>query len=424
MLVDGFDMVLDLKRSAGSTLYDARSGKRYLDFFTFFASSPVGLNHPKLFEPDFTARLLYAAANKPSNSDVYTVEMAEFLETFSRVGIPSYLPYAFFVSGGALAVENALKTAFDWKVRKNFARGHREERGHAVIHFRQAFHGRSGYTMTLTNTDPTKVRHFPKFAGWPRISNPFLRFPLTAESLADVEERERQAVREMETAFAADPDGIAAIIIEPIQGEGGDNHFRREFFLELRRLADEHEALLIFDEVQTGVGMTGAMWAHQHFVEPDIISFGKKMQVCGILAGRRIDEVTDNVFRMSSRINSTWGGSLVDMMRAQRYLEIIEEERLVDNAARMGAHLLGRIQAITEAYPALASNPRGRGLFCAFDLPSAAQRAAVVARAYERGLIILGCGERSIRFRPALAITRDELDEGLAILTGVLREQA
>jgi L-lysine 6-transaminase len=124
-------------------------------------------------------------------------------------------------------------------------------------------------------------------------------------------------------------DEICAILIEPIQSEGGDNHLRTEFMIALRQLADEHEALLIYDEIQTGVGLTGKFWCHQHFgpdARPDIIAFGKKMQVCGILAGKRLDEIEGNVFKVSSRINSTWGGNLVDMVRSSKIMEIIEED--------------------------------------------------------------------------------------------------
>ena len=317
MLVDGFDIVIDLRKSKGSWIVDAKTGKRYLDFFTFVASSPVGLNHPKLTTSSFLEKLARVSVNKPSNSDIYTAEQADFVETFARVAIPPYLPHAFFVEGGALGVENTLKAAFDWKVRKNFARGYKEERGKQIIHFRQSFHGRTGYTLSLTNTDPVKTDFYPKFT-WPRVLNPALRFPLNEENLAKVVQDEQTSLNQIKEAFRSNKDDIAAIIIEPIQGEGGDNHFRPEFFRELRRLADENEALLILDEVQTGIAMTGKMWAHQHFVEPDMIAFGKKMQVCGFLCGKRIEEVKDNVFTVSSRLNSTWGGNLTDMVRAQR----------------------------------------------------------------------------------------------------------
>ena len=417
VLTDGYPIVLDMEASRGARLRDAATGRDYIDFFTFYASNPLGMNHPALAGdgPDavaFRARLMDAALNKVANSDVYTAHFARFVETFSRVGIPAELPHAFFVSGGALAVENALKVAFDWKVRKNRARGYSGERGHKVLHFREAFHGRSGYTMSLTNTDPNKVAGYPKF-DWPRVTTPKIRG-------GDVEWREEMSLRQARQAFLDHPDEIAAVIIEPVQGEGGDNHFRPEFLQALRDLADQEEALLIFDEVQTGVGLTGEFWAFQSYgVMPDVLAFGKKTQVCGILAGRRVDEVPDNVFAKSSRINSTWGGNLVDMVRFDRILEVIEAEDLLENVREQGAHLLGRLQDMAERHDAV-TDPRGRGLMCAFDLPDTAARTAVLAAAFDGGLMALGCGTRTVRFRPALTISQADLDAGLDILEGAL----
>lgn len=422
MLTDGYPFVLDMTNSQGVHLVDARTGRVFFDFFTFFASNPLGMNHPKLRSDDeFMSRLMDAAINKVSNSDIYTRHLAHCVQTFSRVGIPSYLPKLFFVSGGALAVENALKTAFDWKVRKNFKKGYTSEKGQQVLHFERAFHGRTGYTMSLTNTMPMKVAYFPKF-DWPRVISPAANGPMTDEKLANVIARENQAVEQIKTAFRERKDDIAAIIIEPIQGEGGDNHFRSEFLKQLRVLADENEALLIFDEVQTGVGLTGTFWAHQGLgVKPDIIAFGKKTQVCGILAGNRIDDVEDNVFKMASRINSTWGGNLVDMVRFGRILEIIEEDELVNNAATVGKVLQRRLAEISERFD-FVTNPRGRGLMCAFDLPDTETRDRLRKVAFDKGLLILGCGISTLRFRPRLAITESELDEGLAILEDVLTD--
>jgi len=420
MLIDGFEIVVDLKKSRGSYIVDAKDGKRYLDFFTFVASSPVGLNHPKMTTPEFLERLAYVAVNKPSNSDIYTAEQAEFLETFERIALPPYLPYVFLVEGGTLGVENALKASFDWKIKKNFAKGYKEERGTKVVHFRQCFHGRSGYTLSLTNTDPVKTDLYPKFA-WPRVLNPAVRFPLNEQNLAAVRRDEETSINQIKDAFRTHKDDIAAIIIEPIQGEGGDNHFRAEFFRALRQLSDENEAMLIFDEVQTGIGLTGKMWAHQYFVNPDMLCFGKKMQVCGFLCSKRIEEVQDNVFKVPSRINSTWGGNLVDMVRAQRYLEIIEEENLVDNARVMGEVLVPELGELMKEFPSLVSNPRGRGLFAAFDLPNGEIRTKVRKMALAKGLIVLPSGDRSIRFRPPLNVSEAEIEEGLGILRRALK---
>lgn len=415
LLADGYEMVLDLKKSKGPYLYDAASGRNYLDFFTFFASNPLGMNHDRLAgDPEFVAKLGQVAINKPSNSDVYTEEMARFVETFSRVGIPDYMPYTFFVSGGALAVENALKVAFDWKVQKNFEKGYRMEKGHKVLHLDKAFHGRSGYTLSLTNTDPKKVKYFPKF-DWPRIHNPAIKFPLTDENLEQVKHEEKQALAQARQYLQSYKDDIACILLEPIQGEGGDNHFRLEFHKALRELADEYEVLLIHDEVQTGVGLTGKFWCHEHYVKPDILAFGKKAQVCGILASERIDDIETNCFHVSSRINSTWGGNLVDMVRFDRILEVIEEEKLVENARLTGDYLLQQISEWADTSEHL-SNPRGKGLLCSIDLPDTHSRDAVVKKCIKNNLMILGCGIKTIRFRPPLSIQKEQLDEGMDIL--------
>ena len=218
----------------------------------------------------------------------------------------------------------------------------------------------------MTNTaDPRKTQYFPKF-DWPRIDEP--EDPLPRDSRGargGGEERARGARAGEEVPRSSDKDDIAAFIIEPIQGEGGDNHFRPEFFRAVRQLCDENDMLLIFDEVQTGVGLTGKMWAFQQFgVEPDIFCFGKKTQVCGFASNDRIFDIDDNVFKVSSRINSTWGGNLTDMVRAQRYFEIIEEENLVENAAKVGAYFVGEPRARLSHAAARLERARSRADGC------------------------------------------------------------
>ena len=419
MLADGMSQIIDLNKSHGSWLVDARDSREYLDLFSMFASLSVGYNHPYLI--DNKERLMSSAINKPTNSDVYSVEMAEFVSTMGRVAQPDYLPYAFYIEGGGLAVENALKTAFDWKVRKNLSAG-KGEKGSKIIHFKECFHGRTGYTMSLTDSpDPRKTLYFPQF-DWPRIDNPKINFPLD-QNLDLVLEREKHAINQIKDAITNNPDEIAGLIIEPIQGEGGDNHFRKEFLAELRNLANESDFLLIYDEVQTGVGVTGSMWAHQAFgdtVRPDIISFGKKTQVCGIFGGKRLDEVDNNVFHESSRLNSTWGGSLVDMVRFTIYLEIIENEKLVQNASVVGEHLTSCLHSLQSNHDNLVSNARNRGLFGAFDLPDSDTRDKAINSISNEGAMMLGCGTRSIRFRPHLNITINELDQGFEMIDKAL----
>ncbi len=418
ILADGFDLTFDMEKSNGVYIYDSKHKRTLLDFFTCFASVPLGYNHPKMVNDEtFKKNLMLAALTNPSNSDIYTTQYAQFVETFDRVGIPEYLPHAFFISGSSLAIENALKAAMDWKVQKNFAKGHKQEKGFKVIHFEHAFHGRSGYTLSLTNTRPVKTNWFAKFK-WPRVSFPQINFPLTDSNVAELVKREELSISQIKQAFADNKDDVCAIIIEPIQSEGGDNHVRQEFLEQLRILADENEAMLIYDEIQTGVGLTGKFWCHEHFGEkarPDIIAFGKKMQVCGILASKRVDEIENNVFKVSSRINSTWGGSLVDMVRSAKIMEIIHEDGLCENAAQVGKYLQNELSRISQNLT-VVQNVRGKGLLTAFDLPDKTSRDKFIQQAQAQGVMFLGCGERSIRFRPALIIDKKHIDEGLEIL--------
>ena len=419
ILADGFDVVIDLDKSHGSWIVDQRNGDEYLDMFSMYASGAVGYNHPYIVENQNILGKL--AINKTTLSDIYNVYYADFLKTFDKFAVPDYLKHAFFIDGGSLAVENALKTAFDWKKRVNMDKGVKKD-GNKVIYFNQSFHGRSGYTLTLTNTsDPRKTMYFPKFP-WFKVDNPKLSFPINDDVLNDVMDAEQNTINAIKKIVNSNKDDIAAIIIEPIQGEGGDNHFRNEFMKNLREICNENDIIFIFDEVQTGIGITGKMWAHEHFtVKPDIISFGKKTQVCGMLDGDRIYNLNDNVFKESSRINSTFGGNLVDMYRFKLILEIMCKENLFSNTQEMGSYLLERLNELAIKYPGYITNPRGLGLFCAFDLPSGIERDKLCAKAMERKMIILGSGDNSIRFRPHLNVSKNDLDIALDILSDCIK---
>ena len=420
ILVDGYPFVMDLEQSQGSFLVDRQSKRKYIDMFGMYASIAIGFNHPKLLNKQ--GAFTKVVNTKLALSDVYCEEFSSFMEVFSRVAIPSELSHTFFIEGGALAVENALKTAFDWKQRKNIEAG-RSQQATKVIHFQHAFHGRSGYTISLTNTaDPRKTMFFPKF-DWPRIECPSIHFPMNEENIHLVKEKENRAIQQIYQAIKQAPHECAALIIEPIQGEGGDHHFREEFFIHLRKICDEEEIFLLFDEVQTGVGITGKMWAYQHYnMIPDGISFGKKSQVCGILVGSRVEEVENCVFKESSRINSTFGGNLVDMTRFKIILEIIEEDNLIENARVQGGFLQKKLFDLQEKYPDVLSNARGRGLFCAFDCNSPETRDLLVSKNLEKGLITLPCGVSSLRFRPNLAVEQEIISQAIEICEQSVKE--
>ena len=420
ILADGFDPIIDLEKSHGSWIVDQRDGKEYLDMFSMFASGAVGYNHPYIVENQNTLGKL--AINKTTLSDIYNIYFADFMNTFDKYAVPEYLSHVFFIEGGALAVENALKAAFDWKKRLNLEKGINKSGG-KVIYFNQAFHGRSGYTMTLTNTsDPRKTMYYPKFE-WFKVNNPTLFFPITDDILKEIQIDEEKVIKNIYNIINDNPDDIAGIILEPIQGEGGDNHFRSEFLIQIRKICDDNDIILIFDEVQTGVGITGKMWAHEFLnVKPDILSFGKKTQVCGMLAGDRIYNMKDNVFKESSRINSTFGGNLVDMYRFKLILEIINKEKLLNNVNVVGAHLLNKINDLSVDFPGFITNPRGAGLFCAFDFPSGIERDRFISKAFTENLIILGSGDFSIRFRPHLNVQENDINTAFEVIYKVVKQ--
>jgi len=421
ILVDGFKIVIDLEKSRGSNLVDAPSGRSFIDLYSFYASQPIGYNHPHFDQPEVEADLLAAAKIKVANADMYSTPYATFVDTFARVmGLPPLERY-FFIEGGAAAVENALKAAMDWKVRKNLAAGN-GERGTEILHFENAFHGRSGYTMSLTNTDPRKVDYFAKFP-WPRVSSPAIDYALPeSERTKAASEAEKKSEAQIREVVAKKGIDLAALIIEPVQGEGGDVHFRTEWFQTLRKICDENDILLIFDEVQTGMGITGKNWCCEHFgVLPDLLCLGKKAQVCGIMAGPRLDEVKDNVFRLPSRINSTFGGNFTDYVRSTHYLRIIEAEKLVENARGKGDVFKAGLGALAKKYPNIISAIRGRGLMLAFNLPNRERRDQFWKGAYELGLLVVRCGEKSIRLRPVLDVKESVIEDALRLMDGECR---
>ncbi len=416
-LADGYPFVFDLDRSHGAWLVDSRTDTTYLDFFTCFASWPIGYNHPRMSDPAFLVEMHKAATNNPANSDLYTTSQAEFVQEFATRVTPASHPYHFWISGGSLAVENAMKAAFDWKARRESVTD--DGNSLVVLHFKQAFHGRSGYTLSVTNTKADKIALFPKFR-WPRVHNPAIVFDTEGKVANDVAVEEARAYREIEAAFKEYKDRIACILIEPMQSEGGDNHFRVEFLKKLRQYADENAALLVFDEVQTGFFGTGKAWLWQHYgVEPDVVAFGKKTQVCGIYSNRRIDEVEENVFHKVSRINSTWGGNLADMVRCKQFIRIILDEKLPENVARMGNHFLQGLRQLAREHGEIA-NVRGLGSLVAFTLKDMPTRDEWLKKLREKKLLALPSGDTAIRFRLPFVVQKNEIDAALEKIAACL----
>jgi L-lysine 6-transaminase len=395
--------VADLFASKGSWFVDQRTGKKLLDCYSQFASQPLGWNHEGFHRRMWNDPLIKTLLqHNIANSDMLTSVYGDFVQHLRRI-TPDF-KYYFFISGGTLGVENALKAAFDWKAQKLGLEDVQSNRMN-VIHLQKAFHGRSGYTLSLTNTGETKTKWYPKW-DWTRVPAPAIHFPEDE----DMTGRTMQVIDSIEWTLKTNM--TAAVIFETIQGEGGDNHFQPLFFQEVRQLCDQYDALFILDEVQTGVGLTGKMWAYQHYgVIPDMICFGKKMQVCGCASTGRIDEVPNNVFKVGGRINSTWGGNLLDMYRASHYIDIILEDGLVGNAATVGDYLLHILQQVPHI-----DNVRGRGLMIAFDVESTEKRDQLHDRLWEN-MMVLKSGDKSIRLRPHLTFSKEDADAALTFIT-------
>ncbi|ANY06015.1 aminotransferase class III-fold pyridoxal phosphate-dependent enzyme [Pseudonocardia sp. HH130630-07] len=417
---DFLPLLVDLERSSGSHLWDDVRGGPVLDMGMFFSSAPIGHNPAAVRTPAADRALGAAARTKPSNPDFATSVLDTFVTDFRRVMMPDAMTHLFAIDGGALAVENALKVAFDWKGQVADVTDPAEL---TVLHLRRAFHGRSGYTLSLTNTDPAKTRGYPVF-DWPRVAAPARGEDggpdpdgdeLTAEEVAAVEEVTR--------ILAADGHRIACFVYEPIQGEGGDRHLSGRFLRAVEALCVRHEVLTVADEVQTGGGLVGRRWAHEALgLQPDLVAFGKRLQVCGVMGGRRVCELRTNAFVTPSRISSTWGGSLVDMVRFSLLFGEIERDGLVERADRTGPVLRAGLDRLVAGSGRLLSAPRSRGLWGAVSVATPALRDAVAAWALDEGsCVLLPCGTRSLRWRPSLLVTEEELTRSFDVVDSALR---
>lgn len=383
VLTDKSNITIDLDKSHGSWLVDD-TGRERLDLFSQYASQPLGWNHPKVKLQK--ERLYQVVEHNISNPDFNTPQYVKFVETFASFA-PDFQHF-FFISGGTLGVENAIKAACDYKMKKN--KWNEDKISELdVIHFKNAFHGRSGYTLSTTNTSPEKYLGFPKFA-WSRFDTP-------------TKDNEQEILDQIQKTLNKNL-GVACILAETIQGEGGDYHFTKSFMQGLRKLSWAYEVMLILDEVQCGMSITGKKWAYEHLdITPDLIAFSKKAQVAGCASTKKIDEIPDNVFKAKSRISSTWGGNLVDMVRSTIFMEIIKEDKLTENAAEVGSYFQNKLSQLG------LQNLRGKGFMIAFDLPNREDRDNFLKKINDHAVVIK-CGEKSIRLRPHLTFGKEEAD--------------
>ena len=407
-----YPFVVDLARSEGMWLATV-DGERLFDWAGYFGSKLVGHNHPGLYEPTYVERLVRAANNKVANPDFLTPECLAYYRMLYRLAPESMRSdrlEVYAVNSGAEAVENMMK----YLIAMHNAKGGRHT-ARRFLYFDKAFHGRTVFALGVTQTiDPVATKDFLGLSGAGNIKLPFPAYD-SDRSEAENEAEARRALEQVEGALRLMADEIVGIIVEPIQGAGGQRVALPSFFRGLSELAHRHDVYLAFDEVQTGLGATGRMWGHDHFDlphSPQAVATGKKFGNGVVYMREPLEDV--------GVLDSTWGGTLSDMVRVVREVEILEEEGLVERAAVNGERLAEGLRRLA-ARCSIASNVRGLGLYQGLSLDSPERKAEAIRVAREEfDLLLLGAGRRSLRTRPNLSVTASEVDDFLARLDGVL----
>lgn len=411
--------VVDLERSEGMWLATV-DGDRLFDWTGYYGSKLIGHNHPGLYEPDYLRRLQLAANNKVANPDFLTRECLEYYRLLYRLAPesmknPRLEVYA--LNSGAEAVENMMKYLVS-RFNARRAKEGRQPTNRRFVYFDRAFHGRTVFALGVTQTlNPVATKDFHGLTSGGNIKLPF---PALDTDKTDEQNRKRteNVLAMVEMALAQMADEIVGIVVEPIQGAGGQRMASPEFFRGLSELAHQHGVFLAFDEVQTGLGATGKVFAIDHFDLPHppmAVATGKKFGAGVVYMYEPLEEV--------GVLDSTWGGTLADMVRVVQEVAIVEREGLIDRAAENGEHLAAGLRGLRARHQGIVLNVRGMGLYQGFSLDTDLRKGELIRVARERyGTLLLGAGERSIRLRPSLSVSAEDIDELIDILDQALRD--
>lgn len=397
-------------------------GQRVFDWAGYYGSKLIGHNHPRLSEPAYLRALTLAANNKVANPDFLTAECLEYYRLLHRLSprsMTSDSREVYAVNSGAEAVENMLKYLLSrHNAKKQKRGGHAGSGSRRFLYFDQAFHGRTVYALQVTQTlDPVATQDFHGLAASGNIKVPFPAVDSDAP-MSENDARTRQSLDLIESILSQMGEEIVGIIVEPIQGAGGQRTAQPAWFRGLSELAHKHDIGLGVDEVQTSAGPTGTLFAIDQFdlpYAPHAVAVGKKFAVGALFMHEPLSDV--------GVLDSTWGGSLADMVRFCQEWRIVEDEGLVHAAATGGEQLAAGLRQLQSRFPALIRNVRGMGLYQGFTLASPEARGRLSEIALQRhDLLLLGAGADSIRTRPNLSVTPTEIDRFLELLDVCLGE--
>ncbi|XP_036395552.1 4-aminobutyrate aminotransferase, mitochondrial-like [Megalops cyprinoides] len=431
--VTALNFFCDYEASRGNYLVDA-DGNRMLDVYTQIASIPIGYNHPALLNVMVNRHNLSAFVNRPALGMLPPKNFPEKLAEGLLSVAPRGMSRVQTMACGSCSNENAYKAIFIWYRSKQ--RGHKEPTSEelrssvvnqvpgcpdlSILSFMGGFHGRTLGCLATTHTKAIQKLDVPSF-DWPIAPFPKLRYPLEEFVRENAQEEARclEEVEDLIVKWGQKGRPVAGIVIEPIQAEGGDNHASFDFYRKLREIARKHGCAFHVDEVQTGGGATGKFWAHEHWGldDPaDIVSFSKKMLTGGYY--HKDDLMPDKPFR----IFNTWMGDQTKNLFLVEVLNVIKTERLLEQVQRSGHIMLQGLYELQAHYPHLLSAARGLGTFCAIDVKDEATRNSLILKARNKGVVLGGCGERSIRFRPALVFKEHHAHLFLNIFNDALAE--